>query len=147
MYKLFVALHLLGAAIWLGGHIVLVTVVLPPALRARNPAHLLEFEARFERVGIPALIVQVLTGLWLAYHWVPDFSDWFSLESSHSQLILTKLGLLAATVGLAAHARLRLIPNLTAQTLPLLGYHVATVTLLAVIFLVVGMGIRTGGLF
>jgi hypothetical protein len=51
--------------------------VLPRALRARDPEPVRAFEAGFERVGIPALGLQVATGLWLAFHWVPDVGSWF----------------------------------------------------------------------
>ncbi|MBI2492153.1 MAG: copper transporter, partial [Candidatus Rokubacteria bacterium] len=70
-YRLLVTLHLLGAAVWVGGHLVLSLSVLPRALRTRDPAIIRDFESAFERVGLPALLVQVLTGLWLALHWVP----------------------------------------------------------------------------
>lgn len=144
MYQLFLIIHLLGAAIWVGGHLVLSLAVLPRALRARNPSIVLEFESGYERIGIPALLVQVATGLWLAHHWVPDVASWFSASTPQTQLILVKLALLAATLVLAAHARLRIIPRLDSANLPLLGYHVVTVTLLGVAFLVVGVAFRTG---
>ena len=64
-------LHVLGATIWTGGHLVLSTSVLPKALARRSPEVLQEFESGFERVGIPALIVQVLTGIWLLYRLLP----------------------------------------------------------------------------
>ncbi len=54
--------------------------------------------------------------------------------------------LLLLTVMLAIHARLRLIPNLNAQNLPVLAGHVIGVTVLAVLFVLVGVGFRTGGL-
>ena len=61
-----------------------------------------------------------------------------------SRLVLVKLALLAATVGLAVHARLRVIPRLDAATLPVLAYHIVAVTLLGVALLVAGVAIRTG---
>ena len=145
-YRLFLVLHLLGAALWVGGHLVLSLAVLPRALRTRNPAVILEFESGYERIGIPALLVQVVTGLWLAHHRVPDVASWFSAATLQTQLILVKLALLAATVVLGAHARLRIIPRLDSGNLPLLAWHVVTVTLLGVAFLVVGVAFRTGGL-
>jgi hypothetical protein len=48
---------------------------------------------------------------------------------------------------LAIHARLRVIPRLDSATLRLLAYHIVAVTLLGVALLVVGVGIRTGGVF
>lgn len=146
-YRLLVALHLLGATVWVGGHLVLSLAVLPRALRARDPAIVRDFESGFERLGIPALLVQVVTGLWLAYHWTPHWADWFSPSTPQARLVLLKLVLLAATVVLAIHARLRVIPRLDSATLRLLAYHIVAVTLLGVALLVVGVGIRTGGVF
>lgn len=44
LYKLMVMLHMLGACVWIGGHAVLVTMVLPSAMRKRQPERVLEFE-------------------------------------------------------------------------------------------------------
>ena len=57
-----------------------------------------------------------------------------------------KLVLLAATLLVAAHARLRVIPTLSARTLPLMAWHVAAVTLLSVGFVLTGIAFRYGGL-
>ena len=143
-YRLLVALHLLGASVWVGGHLVLSLSVLPRALRARDPAIIREFESGFERLGIPALLVQVVTGLWLAHHWVPHVAEWFSPSTPAARLVLLKLALLAATVALAVHARLRVLPRLDAATLRILACHIVAVTLLGVALLVVGVAIRTG---
>ena len=81
MYKLVVMLHLLGASVWVGGHLILSLVVLPPALRSRDPAPIRAFEQRFEKIGLPALALQILTGLWLAHYWVPDLNRWLGLAT------------------------------------------------------------------
>jgi len=146
VYKLFVMLHLLGASIWIGGHVLLATTVLPRALRSKNPAVVLEFEAGYERIGLLALVLQIVTGVWLAYHWLPDAGTWFAFESPLSHLVAGKLVLLALTLGVAVHARLRLIPKLAPDNLRALAWHVAAVTVLSLLFLVAGVGIRTGGL-
>jgi putative copper export protein len=143
-YRLLVALHLLGAAVWVGGHLVLSISVLPRALRARDPGIIREFESGFERLGIPALLVQVVTGLELAYHWAPRVTSWLSPSTPQAWLILVKLVLLAVTVALAIHARLRVLPTLEAATLRLLAYHIVAVTLLGVGLLLAGVAIRTG---
>ena len=98
-------------------------------------------------VALPALLIQALTGVWLALQWVPDVGAWFAPASLHARLILVKLALLAATLALAAHARFRVLPRLDAATLPLLGYHVVGVTVLGVALLIVGVAIRTGGVW
>jgi hypothetical protein len=54
------------------------------------------------------------------------------------------LALLAMTMALAADATLRIIPNLSAANLASLAWHVATVTAISVLFVVVGVSFRTG---
>lgn len=143
MYATALTLHLLGATIWTGGHLVLATAVLPRALRARDPAILLDFEQGFERIGIPALITQVLSGLWLAHLQLPT-AEWFALATPQSHLIAAKLGLLATTVLFALDARLRVIPKLSVATLPTMAWHIWPVTLMSVVFVMVGAGFRLG---
>lgn len=147
MYGLVVFLHVLGASVWVGGHLVLALTVLPRALKARQPEILLAFERGFERVGMPALLLQVVTGLWLAHRYLPAIADWFTLGARIPAHVLAKLALLAGTLALAASARWRVIPRLTPQMLPTLAWHVALVTLFAVLFVAVGVSLRTGFLF
>ncbi|MBD2425278.1 hypothetical protein [Phormidium sp. FACHB-1136] len=56
------------------------------------------------------------------------------------------LVLLLGTLALAIHARFFIIPNLSAETLKSLAFHIVGVTTLAVLFVVLGAGIRLGGL-
>lgn len=143
-YLFALSLHLLGACIWTGGHLVLALSVLPRALWRRDPSVIAQYEALFERVGLPALLVQVATGLYLAHRWTGDIATWFDFESPIGRPIAYKLLLLAATVALALHARLRLIPRLSPERLPLLALHIAAVTAIGVMLVIVGMSIRLG---
>jgi hypothetical protein len=77
---------------------------------------------------------------------MPRLADWFSFTTIASTHVALKLLLLLLTVVLAMHARLRLIPRLTERTLPMLARHVIAVTVVAVLFVLVGVGFRTGGL-
>lgn len=138
-------LHLLGASVWLGGHLVLLLGVLPKAMRQRDPQPVLDFERVFERIGIPALLVQIATGLWMANLWLPH-GQWFG-SSPVAHLVQAKLMLLGFTVLLGLHARLALIPKLDAQRLPQLGLHILLITLTAIAFVWAGAGFRFGGLF
>ena len=144
MLWLILTLHVLGAAIWTGGHVVLATTVLPRALKARDPGILLRFEQGYERVGMPALVIQVATGLWLATQ-VADPRAWFTFQDVVSAAVGVKLILLASTAGFAVNARFRVIPRLSAETLPLMGWHIRAVTLFSVLFVMAGVWIRTGG--
>jgi len=143
-YYAILSLHLLGACIWAGGHLVLAIRVLPRALRERRASIIQEFEGAYERIGLPALVVQVLTGLALAYRLLGTPANWFA-DSGVARMVQLKLLLLAGTVALAIHAKTRLIPNLRDDNLPALGSHIVGVTVLAVLFVLAGASLRLGG--
>ncbi len=144
MYQTLLVLHVLGATVWTGGHLVLTLGFLPGAVKTRDVTALQAFEARFERIGIPALVVQVLTGLELARRYLPP-SEWLSFDGLLARHVGVKLVLLAVTLGLALHARLRLVPKLDGSNVRALAVHVVLITLVSVLFVVVGIGFRTGG--
>jgi putative copper export protein len=139
--KWLVLFHVLGATIWVGGHLILSIVFLPDALKSKDVTIILNFEKRFERVGIPALLIQVVTGIWMGVLFVP-LPDWWQLSTSHHILLWTKLGLLAGTIGLAIHARFFIIPKLNVAALPSLAFHITMVTVLAVSFVITGLSFR-----
>ena len=143
-YYLVLTLHILGAAVWVGGHLTLALTILPRALELERATIVTEFEQRFERIGLPALAVQVLTGLWLAEHLLGSPEHW--LEGSPiARVVQVKLGLLVFTLALAAHARLRVLPKLSNATLRSLAWHIRLVTIAAVLFVLAGVSIRFGG--
>lgn len=139
--KWLVLLHVLGASVWLGGHLVLSIGFLPRALARKDISIITHFEQHYEQVGIPALLLQVVTGLWMATIYVP-FSEWLSLATPHHRLLWVKLGLLLATIGLAVHARFFLIPRFSLARLPVLALHILLVTVFALALLVAGLSFR-----
>ena len=143
-YYTFLSLHILGATIWAGGHLVLALTILPNALRQQRASIVSEFEQRFERIGLPALAIQIVTGLWLAHHLLGPPDRWFE-SNPVARVVQVKLGLLAVTIGLAVDARIRVIPKLSDATLPTLAWHIRVVTLAAVLFVLAGVSIRVGG--
>lgn len=146
MYGAMLLAHLLAAAVWTGGHLVLALAVLPRVLAQRAPAELSRFESAYERIGLPALLIQVATGLWLAHQMVPDASRWLDPGDPVGRLVGAKLALLAITVGFAAHARLRIVPRLSEENLTAMAWHIVPVTLVSVLFVVVGVSFRVGWL-
>jgi len=146
VYALLLLLHVLAATVWTGGHLVLVLTILPRALRERSVLDLQRFESAYERIGLPALMIQVATGLWLAHRLVPDVQEWLSFGNPVARLIAIKLILLATTVALAADARIRIIPRLSADRLPSLAWHIVPVSVASVVFVIVGVSFRTGWL-
>lgn len=147
MYSTILLLHLLGATIWTGGHLYLVLSVLPPALKARDPDRILAFESSFEHIGMSALLLQVVTGLWMAFKMQPELANWLTLATPHAKLIMLKVTLLLLTVLTALDVRLRIIPALSPQTLPSLAIRILFVTALSVLFVVAGASFRGGLLF
>ena len=144
LYYTLLSLHILGACIWTGGHLVLAVSILPQAWRERRASLLTDFEQPYERIGMPALGVQIVTGLWLAYHSLGSPSHWFA-DSGPAHAVQFKLALLAATFALALHARLRVIPRLRDETVPVLGWHIIGVTTLSLLFVITGVSLRLGG--
>lgn len=147
MYGLLLFLHILAATIWTGGHIVLSTVILPKVLKAKSVEMLIDFESVYEKIGMPALVIQIVTGLLLTHRIQPDFVTWFDTSSVHTHPILAKLTLLTLTFCFALNARFRVIPNLSRETLNIMAVHIVAVTLLSIAFVFVGVSFRTGWLY
>lgn len=121
------------------------TRILPRALREKKAAIIRDFEQGYEQIGMPALAVQILTGLWLAHRFLAGSPDgWFG-SSGPTRVIQLKLAFLGATAALALHAKLRVIPRLRDDNLPVLGSHIVAVTVLGVGFLLAGVSLRLGG--
>lgn len=139
--KLLILFHVLGACVWVGGHLVLAISVLPKALKEKDPEVIRIFEERFERIGIPALLIQLITGLRLAGIYI-DVSDWFSFDNVMTSHISIKLILLIITILLAVHARLFIIPQLNRENMSLLALHIIAITLIAVALLFTGLNFR-----
>lgn len=144
MYFILVFIHIIAATIWVGGHLILALRFLPKALRKNDFSIIENFEKAYEPIGIPSLLALVITGFWLAFLKIPEFSDWFSFEDHFPKHFMFKLILLVITLGLAIHARFFLIPK---QKLKPLAVHIVLVTLVAVCFVMVGVSVRTGLLF
>lgn len=147
MYSYILLLHVLGATVWTGGHLVLSLSVLPKALRESNPSRITEFESLYEKIGMPALALQLITGVWMALTMQSPISTWFTSPTPQSNLILLKLSLLLLTILTALDARLRIFPTLSAETLPKLARRIVLVTLLSVAFVLAGVSFRGELLF
>ena len=146
MHEALLFIHIAAASVWVGGHLVLAIGLLPRALSKHDPEIVLGFERAYERIGLPAMVVQIATGLWLAWRVLPDLAAWADWDDPVARTICLKLACLAATIGLAAHARLFIIPGLDAARLPLLGAHIVAVTALALAFVWFGIAFRYGGI-
>jgi putative copper export protein len=145
--KWLVMLHVLGAAVWIGGHAVVLAVVIPAARRSRDVGPVREFERAFGKLARASLGTQVLTGAILASPWIGGWGNVLSTPTPVSHLVLGKIALVAAIVGLAAHASRRMLPALTPATLGRFALHAWIVTVLSILLVVSGVSIRFGGIF
>ena len=91
--------HLVGACIWVGGHLVLALRILPAALAQGDTTAISAFEQAYERIGLPAFAVQIVTGFWLALRLLPDMSMWFDLSDPLARAVLLKLAGASIRVG------------------------------------------------
>lgn len=148
-------LHILGACVWIGGHLYLMLIIVPTALKHHNPQALLNFEASFEKLGMTALITQVITGLIMANHFLPNWSQLFDHTQDVSVLITLKLTWLICTILTALSAQRLVIPrlkkaltaedfSLTQKYFKIFVSHISLITLLGLAFLVTGVLFRTG---
>lgn len=139
--KWLILLHVLGATVWVGGHLILSIGFLPKALQQKDPSIVLDFERQYERIGLPALLIQIVTGISMALIYVP-LSEWGSLATSHHVYLWTKVGLLAGTVASAIRVRFFILPTLTRETLPTLAFYIVLVTVFALLFMITGLSFR-----
>ncbi len=146
MYFTLLLLHILGATIWTGGHLILACSILPKALKVGDVEAIRSFEQKFEKIGIPALLTQVVTGIGFIHFYLSGFSEVFDWSNPMAKVISLKLVLLGLTLLLALDARLRIIPKLSQDNLSQLAWHIIPVTLISVLFVVLGVTFRTGGL-
>lgn len=139
--KLNIFIHIIAATVWVGGHLVLSLCFLPKALQQNDFSVISHFEARYEKVGLPSLLILVLSGVYMAFVYSPSFFE-FDMTNHYTRHIVFKLVLLLITVCLAIHARFFLIPK---KKLRALALHIIAVTVVAVLFVLVGFSARSGG--
>lgn len=138
--------HLLAATIWVGGHLFLAIRILPEALKKKDVSILKNFKSKFEPVGMPSLLVLLVTGILMAYHYNVTFTKWFSFSNAIEKVISIKLILLFTTVLMAACAETLIFPKLKSERMFPAAFFIITVTTIAVTMLILGSLIRIGGL-
>ncbi|MFZ8841647.1 MAG: CopD family protein [Pyrobaculum sp.] len=135
VYQLLQALHVLLATVWVGGHIILL-MAYGAELKRGTTNSLLDFERRYEKIGLPSLIFAAATGVAMLY---VGWGKW--PMAAH-----IKMGLFVILILMALHAQLRLIPRLKRgeDVGGLLLLHMAAVTAISIAFVVLGAAIRFG---
>ncbi len=142
-------LHIVGASIWVGGHLYLITIIVPQALRHQDSTHLLKFEAGFERLGMTALVLQVVTGLIMAKLYLGTWAELLNHKNQLAALISMKLLWLGLSIVTALSAQLIVIPKVKknpsdARLRRLFILHIMLIGLLSLIFVATGVLFRVG---
>nr|WP_315245070.1 CopD family protein [uncultured Flavobacterium sp.] len=147
-HHLLLIIHLLSAAIWVGGHLLLAFGYLPQALKEKNQNIILNYERKYEPVGMTSLVLLIITGILMAYRYGVGIEYWFQFETPIEKVVSTKLALLLLTVLFALSAQFRVLPKLkiSADKLPEMTFHILSVTIIGILMLVLGSFVRFGGL-
>jgi len=146
-HHLLLVIHLLSASIWVGGHLLLCFAYLPQALKEKDPKIILNYERKYEPVGMTALALLVITGILMAYKYGVSFEYWFQFSTPIEKVISSKLILLLLTVAFALSAQFRVLPKLKTDSskLPEMTFHIVSVTIIGVLMLIFGSFVRFGG--
>ncbi|MEL1253014.1 CopD family protein [Flavobacterium sp. DGU38] len=146
-HHLLLIIHLLSAAIWVGGHILLCVAYLPKALKEKDPGIILNYEKKYEPVGMISLFLLVVTGILMAYKYGVTIEYWFQFATPIERVVSSKLVLLFLTAGFALSAQFRVLPKLKTNpdTLLEMTFHILSVTTIGIVMLVFGSFIRFGG--
>ncbi|MFA7445354.1 MAG: CopD family protein [Flavobacteriaceae bacterium] len=146
LHHILLIIHLICAAVWVGGHLFLVIRVLPKALREKDVLGLRNFKDKYEPLGMPCLLLLVITGIWMAYDYNVKLSSWFSFSNAIERVVSIKLILLLTTAVLAVLADRVIFPRLTPNTIKRAALPMILVTLISVAMLVLGSFVRYGGI-
>lgn len=140
--------HLLAATVWVGGHLYLSLRIMPGCLRRFDPRQLIEFEKKYEPIGMGSLVLLVITGIWMSLRLGIGPNQWFTFSSPLERVVSVKLALLIATALLAVSAQTRVIPAMLTSRSKLweMAAHVILVTLIGIAMLVLGTFVGYGGI-
>ena len=144
--KWLILLHVLGASVWAGGHLILSISFLPLALKQKDATLIKNFKDKFEPIALPSLAISLITGILMAYDLGVPISQWFSFSNPIEKIVSIKLIVLFSTIALAINAQLFVFPKLSSEKLLPVAIQIILVTLLGVTMLVLGSLVRIGGI-
>lgn len=117
------AIHLAGAASWFGG-LVLLWATLRATRLEDDPVGAATVIARFSRLALWSVIALAAAGTAMSFPLVRSVDALTS--TTYGWMLLTKVGLVAVIVAIAAYNRQRLVPAITARVVPAGGSVDAT---------------------
>tara|TARA_B100000959_G_C14514899_1_gene432905 strand:+ start:239 stop:517 length:279 start_codon:yes stop_codon:yes gene_type:complete len=91
---------------------------------------------------MPALLSQIITGVILAIYYSNDFWIIFLMDNKIHTIITIKFILLIITSATAIHAKIKVLPSLSNDSLPYIAKHIYIITIVAVIYVIIGVLVR-----
>ena len=146
IYEITIILHILFACIWTGGYIIFSAVYLPQALKKKDSSIIRTFERNFGKIGIPALGLQLITGIILAFRYIPNFFDWFSFSNFIHANITLKLILVIIILFLAHYLKLKIIPKMSNENMGPASFYIILIAVMSIVLVLIGTSFRFGGL-
>ena len=146
LHQIYLIIHLLAATIWVGGHLILLLLYVPKAIKTKSLEELSIFRKNFEPVGMPSLFILIITGILMAYDYNITFEKWFLFENSIEKIVSIKLILLLISLTLAFITIKFVLPSINKISPFILYFIIFLVTTIAVTMLVLGSLVRIGGL-
>ena len=125
-------------------HLILAIGFLPKAIKNRDINEIKVFKDKFESIGMPALLVLIVTGILMAYNYDVTFSKWFSFANGIESIVSIKIILVLITFCLAIFAQFYIFPKLTQKNFHRVTGLIVSVTSIAVSMLVLGSLVRIG---
>ena len=146
-HHLLLIIHLMSATVWVGGHLILVASYLPRAIKEKNQNYILNYEKKYEPIGMLSLILLILSGILMAYKYGVTIEHWFEFATPIEKVVSTKLLLLFATLLFALNAQFKVLPKLNnnIKYLPEMALHILCVTIIGISMLILGSFVRFGG--
>ncbi len=147
-HHLLLIIHLMAAAVWVGGHLYLSICVLPKAWKEKSATPILSFEKSYSNIGLPSLVLLVITGIWMSVQFGIYPAQWFSFSNPLERVVSIKILFLLLTVLFALSAQLRIISKLKTSNSKLteMMIHAISVSLIGITMLIMGTFIRYGGI-
>jgi putative copper export protein len=145
-HQIVLIIHLLAATIWVGGHLILLLRYVPKAIKNKSLNEINHFRKIFEPVGIPSLLLLLITGIIMAYDYDVSVDKWFIFESSIEKIVSVKLILLLISLSLAFVTIKFVLPSINQISPFFLYFIIFLVTTIAVSMLILGSLVRVGGL-
>jgi putative copper export protein len=139
-------LHLIAAAAWLGGTLLMALSTLPALWQKDGLAALPPALRVAERMHLAALALLLISGYGLAWHWLPDAASWFQSDLRQADLIQLKWLLLIGAAALSGWAHIYLLPTWTPARRLALSVYLLGNLLIALAMTWLGTRFRYDGL-